>query len=189
MTHSPVWQAASAELYGNIHLDEGVSIWPKVVMRAEMNHISIGSYTNIQDFAMIHISSAPTPTIIGDYCSITHHCTIHGAKIGDNCLIGINAPIMDGAIIGSNSIVAGHTIVKEGSVIPENSIVAGVPGNIVATKNCYVPNRVNAMAYYENALAYAKGNHRRWSEIDYLKKIESWQDIFQSELDSRKTPT
>ena len=185
MPHNPTWQAASAELYGEIELGEGVSIWPKVVMRAEINHIGIGSYTNIQDFAMIHINSAPT--IIGEYCSITHHCTIHGAKIGNNCLIGINATIMDGANIGANSIVAGHTIVKEGTVIPENSIVAGVPGKVVATKNNYVANRVHAMAYFENALAYAIGNHRRWSENDYQEKIESWQATFQSELANTKS--
>ena len=94
---------------------------------------------------------------------------------------------MDQAIIGDNSIVAGHTIVTEGTVIPENSIVAGVPGKVVAAKNCYVPNRVNAMAYYENALAYAVGNHRRWSESDYQEKIESWQALFESELENRSS--
>ena len=82
----PVWQADSAELYGDIRLHEGVSVWPKVVMRAESDYIDIGAFTNIQDFTMIHI--ADCPTTIGAYCSITHHCTIHGATIGDNCLIG-----------------------------------------------------------------------------------------------------
>lgn len=185
MSHKPAWQADSAELYGEIRVSHGVSIWPNVVMRSEMNYINIGPYTNVQDFSMIHVSSVPT--IIGEYCSITHHCTIHAATIGDNCLIGINATIMDQAIIGDNSIVAGHTIVTEGTVIPENSIVAGVPGKVVATKNCYVPNRVNAMAYYENALAYAVGNHRRWSESDYQEKIESWQALFESELENRSS--
>ncbi len=155
-------------------------------MRAEMNHISIGSYTNVQDFAMIHVSSVPT--IIGEYCSITHHSTVHAATIGNNCLIGINATIMDRAIIGANSIVAGHTIVTEDTVIPENSIVAGIPGKVVASKNCYVANRVNAMAYHENAVAYSMGNHRRWSESEYQQKIESWQELFESELKSGDSP-
>ena len=97
---TPVWQADSAELFGGIELSEGVSIWSKVIMRAEVHYIKIGSFTNIQDFAMIHISSQET--VIGDFCSITHHSTIHGANIGDNCLIGINSTIMDRAIIGRN---------------------------------------------------------------------------------------
>ena len=121
--NGPIWLADSAELYGDIRLHEGVSVWPKVVMRAESDYIEIGAFTNIQDFTMIHI--ADCPTIIGAYCSITHHCTIHGATIGDNCLIGINATIMDRAVIGDNCIIAGHTIVTEDTVIPPNSIVAG----------------------------------------------------------------
>ena len=180
----PVWQADSAELFGDIELSEGVSIWPKVVMRAEVHYIKIGSFTNIQDFAMIHISSQET--VIGEFCSITHHSTIHGATIGDNCLIGINATVMDRAIVGSNSIVAGNTIVTEDSVFPDNSVIAGVPGRIIATKNNYVANRINAMAYYENAIAYSENNYRRWAEEDYQSKIDSWKNQFELELTSRE---
>jgi carbonic anhydrase/acetyltransferase-like protein (isoleucine patch superfamily) len=101
-----VWVHESSYLFGKLAIGEGSSVWPHVVMRAEMHHIEIGRMTNIQDFSMIHVGS-DTPTIIGDFCSITHHCTIHGATIGDSCLIGINATIMDGAVIGAGSIVAG----------------------------------------------------------------------------------
>ena len=167
------WQAPSAELYGDIRIEEGVSIWPNVVMRAEIHHIEIGAYTNVQDFVMIHIGNGPT--VIGKYCSLTHHCTIHGATIGDYCLIGINATVMDGACVGNNVIVAGHSIITEGTVIPENSIVAGVPGKVVAQRNSLIPNKLNALAYYENALAYAQGNYRRWSEPDYLSKAATWE--------------
>ena len=182
---TPVWQASSAELFGSITLSEGVSIWPKVVMRAESFFIKIGRLTNIQDFVMIHIGSHET--VIGEFCSITHHSTIHGATIGDNCLIGINATIMDRAIVGNNSIVAGNTIVTEDSVFPENSVIAGVPGKVIATKNNYVENRVNAMAYYENAIAFSKNNHRRWSEQDFQSKINGWRRQFESELGSSRS--
>ena len=158
----PIWQAPSAELYGKIEIAEGVSIWSNVVMRAESSHIEIGGFTNIQDFTMIHIADGPT--IIGEYCSITHHCTIHGATIGHNCLIGINATIMDGAVIGENSIVAGNILVREGAVIPPNSIVAGTPAKVKAQRNNFVANRLNALAYYDNGIAYSQGNHRVWSE-------------------------
>ena len=178
--NQPIWQADSAELFGTIELCEGVSIWPKVVMRAEIHFIKIGQFTNIQDFVMIHIGSHET--IIGEFCSITHHSTIHGATIGDNCLIGINATIMDRAVIGNNSIVAGNTIVKEDSIFPENSVIAGVPGKVIATKNNYVANRINAMAYYENAIAYSEQNYRRWSEQDYQDKVDSWKEQFESEI-------
>lgn len=166
----PIWQAASAELYGKIEISEGVSIWSNVVMRAESSHIAIGAYTNIQDFTMIHIADGPT--IIGDYCSITHHCTIHGATIRDNCLIGINATIMDGAVIGENCIVAGNSLVRERTVIPANSIVAGTPAKVIAQRNNFVANRLNAMAYFDNGLAYAQGNYRVWSEEAQSQRME-----------------
>ena len=124
----------SAYLYGKVYIGPGASIWPNVVTRAEMEEIRIGARTNIQDFVMIHVG-ARTPTIVGEDCSITHHVTLHGCEIGDRCLIGINATVMDGAKIGANSIVAGHTIVRENAVFPENSIIAGVPGKRVAERD------------------------------------------------------
>ncbi len=165
----PIWQAASAELYGKIEIADGVSIWSNVVMRAESSHIEIGAFTNIQDFTMIHIADGPT--VIGEYCSITHHCTIHGATIGDNCLIGINATIMDGAVIGENSIIAGNSLVREGAVIPANSIVAGTPAKVIAQRNNFVANRLNALAYYDNGIAYSQDNHRVWSEDEQQAKM------------------
>ena len=157
----PTWRAPGVQIYGNVRLGQGVTLWPNAVLRAEMHGIEVGAYTNVQDFVMVHIGVGPTQ--IGEYCSLTHHCTIHGATIGDYCLIGINATVMDNAVIGNNCIVAGHCIVSEGTVIPDNSVVAGVPGKVVASRNNYVANKLNAVSYYENGLAYAKGNHRRWS--------------------------
>ena len=165
--------APSAELYGEIELAQGASVWPQVVMRAEAAHIHVGAYTNIQDFVMIHFG-ADSPSVVGEYCSITHHATIHGADIGDRCLIGINATIMDGAVIGENSIVAGNSIVREGMRVPANSIVAGVPAKVIGQRNNAVANKLNALAYFENARAFAQGNHRRWSEPEYAEKMAQY---------------
>ena len=179
-SHPPSWQAPSVQLYGDIRLGQNVNLWPNVVMRAEIYHIEIGQYTNVQDFVMVHIGNGPS--IVGAYCSLTHHCTIHGATIGDNCLIGINATIMDGATIGDNCIVAGNCIVREGTQIPANSVVAGVPGKVVAEHNNYVANRMNAWAYHENALAYKVGNFRRWSDPDYVEKAIAYQQSTEAEF-------
>jgi len=165
---SPAFVHDSALLYGKIRVEEGASIWANVVARAELEEIVIGKQTNIQDFVMLHVGST-TGTYIGEACSITHHCTIHGCTIGDNCLIGINSTIMDGAVIGDNSIVAPHTLVREGVNIPPNSIVVGSPGRVAKTRNNFVANRINAFLYHKNALAYAEGNHRAWS-TDALKR-------------------
>ena len=157
----PAYVHDSAHLYGKVRIGENASIWVNVVARAEHREIVVSAYTNIQDFVMLHIGD-DTPTLIGSHCSITHHCTIHGCTIGDNCLIGIHSTIMDGCVIGDNCIVAGHTFLKEGTVIPPNSIVMGTPGAVTRTRNNFVRNRLNAYLYYRNALAYAKGDYREW---------------------------
>jgi carbonic anhydrase/acetyltransferase-like protein (isoleucine patch superfamily) len=149
----------TAYLYGKVYLGPGTSVWPNVVMRAEMQEIHIGARTNLQDFVMVHVG-ATTPTIIGEDCSITHHTTLHGCTVGDRCLIGINATLMDGCQIGDNSIVAGHTIVTEGKIFPANSIIAGVPGKLVGTRDHSEANLANADFYHRNALNYAQGIDR-----------------------------
>ena len=154
-----VWVHDSALIYGHVSIGPDSSVWPYVVMRSEMYHIEIGARTNIQDFVMVHVG-AGTPTIIGDDCSITHHATLHGCTIGDKCLIGINATIMDGAKIGNNCIVAGHSIVTEGSEFPDNSIIAGSPAKLVKTRDSGDANAMNAAFYVQNAKNYAKGLHR-----------------------------
>ena len=115
--------------------------------------------TNIQDFVMIH-EGAAHPTIIGEDCSITHHVTLHGCEIGDRCLIGIGAVIMDGAKIGDNSIVAGNAIVTEGAEFPPNSVIGGVPAKLLATRDNSEANLKNAEFYSANAAAYAAGSER-----------------------------
>lgn len=169
---NPAWIAPSAELYGDVRLAHGTSVWPKAVMRSEAAYIEVGEFSNVQDHVMVHFG-AGTPSIIGAYCSIAHHATVHGARIGDNCLIGINATVMDGAVIGDNSIIAGHCIVVEGTLIPPNSIVAGVPGKVVATRDNTISNKLNAWSYYRNAQAYARGEYRLWaSEAHKLEMAE-----------------
>lgn len=162
---SPAFIHPTAQLYGKITMAEGSSIWPYAVVRAEAHEVQIGKYSNIQDFVMIHIGWQ-TPTIIGEYCSITHHCTLHGCTIGNNVLVGINSTIMDGCVIGDNCIIAGHTFLKEGTVIPDNSIVMGSPGEAKKSRNNFVANRMNALYYHRNALAYQKGDHRAWNMDD-----------------------
>ncbi len=159
----PAFIHDTALIHGKVYIGPGVSVWPHVVMRAEMYEVRIGARTNIQDFVMVHVG-ALTPTIVGEDCSITHHVTLHGCEIGDRCLIGINATIMDGVKIGANSIVAGHSIVRENAAFPENSVIAGVPGKLVATRDNAQANLINARFYHRNALNYAQGIDRMSTE-------------------------
>jgi carbonic anhydrase/acetyltransferase-like protein (isoleucine patch superfamily) len=173
----------TAQIYGDVRIGRGSSVWINVAMRAEVFAIDIGAHTNIQDFAMIHVGAA-TPTVIGDYCSITHHCTIHGCTIEDNCLIGINATIMDGAVIGANSIVAGGAFVREGTVVPPNSIVMGMPARVTKTRNNWIANRLNAFLYEQNAEAYGRGDHRIWADRAGQDAVNKRMDALRAEFAS-----
>jgi len=178
---NPAFIHETAEIFGKVRIGEGVTIWPRVVIRAEAYENIIGPYTNIQDFAMVHIGNSKG-AIVGAHCSITHHVTVHGCTIGDNCLIGINATVMDNAVIGNNCIIAGHSIVPEGAQIPDNSIVAGVPGTIVKSRNNFVANRLNAFGYHYNGLAYARGEHRAWDGEVYVAAVAAEKASLIAEL-------
>ena len=161
------WVHPTAQIYGKVEIAADASVWPNVVMRAEGEFIRIGARTNIQDFVMIHYG-AGTPTIVGEDCSITHHVTLHGCRIGDRVLVGIGATIMDGCEIGDNCIIAGGAFLKEGTIIPPNSIVMGAPGKVVRERNNAAANAFNAWMYAQNAKAYARGEHRLWSSEAFL---------------------
>ena len=157
--HPDAFVHDTALIHGRVRIGANVSIWLHVVIRAEDREVVVGEGSNLQDFVMVHVGSG-APTIIGRNCSITHHVTVHGAEIGDDVLVGINATVMDGARIGAGSIVAGHAIVSERAAFPERSIVAGVPAKLIRERDSSEANRANADWYLRNARAYARGVHR-----------------------------
>jgi carbonic anhydrase/acetyltransferase-like protein (isoleucine patch superfamily) len=175
----------SALVYGRVKAHAGASIWCNVVIRSEAAHVEIGAGTNIQDFVMIHTDPG-RPVVIGAHCSITHHATIHGATIGNNVLIGINATVYGGAVIGDNSIVGQHAYVKDGTIVPPNSIVVGSPARIIREADNWLPNRLNAAFYYRNALAYAAGDHRAWEGPEFDAWLERTVAALQAEADARE---
>ena len=156
-----IFVAPTAQIFGNVQIGAESSIWPNVVIRAECQHVRVGRYTNLQDFVMIHVGFEHA-TEIGDFCSITHHSTIHGCKIEDDCLVGINAVVMDGAVIGRGSIIAGGAMIREDAKFAPGSIIAGVPAKQIGERDSARANRRNAWQYHWNAEAYKRGDHRAW---------------------------
>ena len=164
--HPTAWIAPSAQLFGRVTIGEGASVWHNAVLRAECHEIGIGRLTNVQDFVMVHVAYE-RPTLLGAFCSIAHHATIHGCTIEEECLVGIGATIMDGAVVGRGSIVAGGAFVTEGTIIPPHSIVAGVPAKVRKTRDASRDNRLNAWLYHRNADHYRRGLHRAWDGPEY----------------------
>jgi carbonic anhydrase/acetyltransferase-like protein (isoleucine patch superfamily) len=176
--HPSAWIAPSALLSGAVEIGADVSVWHNAVMRAECCEISVGRMTNIQDFVMIHVAF-DSPTRIGEFCSITHHATVHGCTIEDHCLVGINAVVMDGAVIGRGSIIAGGALVPEGRTYPPGSVIAGIPAKVIAQRDSARANRVNAWVYHRNAQRTRAGDQRAWTGEEYA----SWLAAKRAEVE------
>ncbi len=129
---SSVFIAETAQVIGDVKIGKNSSVWFGSVLRGDIEKISIGEGTNIQDLSVCH-SDPGTPCIIGNNVTVGHRCIIHGCTISDNCLIGMGAIIMNGAKIGKGSIIAAGSVVLENQEIPPYSLVTGIPGKIKKT--------------------------------------------------------
>jgi len=123
---SGIFIAPSADIIGKVILKENVNIWYQCVARGDVNTITIGKNTNVQDLSMLHVTK-DFALNIGAQVSIGHSVTLHGCTIEDHCLIGMGATIMDGAYIGANSVVAGGSVVPPGKKFPPKSMIMGNP--------------------------------------------------------------
>lgn len=149
--------ADSATISGDVKVGEDSSVWFGAVIRAEVDSITIGTMSCVQDNAMLH-ADYDCPVTLGDRVSVGHNAIVHGAKVEDDVIIGMHATVMNGAHIKKGSLIAAGALVKENTVIPERSLVAGVPGKIVRTldEDTYQHILDNAKVYVEDAKEYAK---------------------------------
>ncbi|HWH97226.1 MAG TPA: gamma carbonic anhydrase family protein, partial [Pseudolysinimonas sp.] len=123
------WIAPNATVIGKVRIAADANVWFGAVIRGDIDEITLGERSNLQDNAVIH-TDAGIPTVIGADVSIGHGAVVHGCVVEDGCLIGMNSTVMNGAVIGTHSLVAAGALVLEGTVIPPRSLVAGVPGKV-----------------------------------------------------------
>ena len=111
----------------------------------------------------IHVSTG-FPVTIGRDVSLGHNCTVHGATIGDDCIIGINSVVLNGSDIGSGSIIGANAFVKEGMKIPKGSVVVGTPGRIIreGDESLLEKIRFNASTYHKMRDDYKAGKYERY---------------------------
>ena len=126
-----VYIAETATVIGDVILSDEVNIWFGAVIRADMHFIRIANRTNIQDNAVVHVTTAVSPTHIGSGVTVGHGAIIHGCTIEDDCMIGMSATVMDDAVIGKGSLVGAGSLVPPNMKIPPKSLVVGVPCKIV----------------------------------------------------------
>ncbi len=150
MIDTTVFIADGARIIGRVDIDEYSSIWYNAVIRGDKAKIGIGRYSNVQDCCIIH-GSENFPVRIGDYVTIGHGAKVHGADIGDNCMIGMGAILLNGVRINENSVVAAGSIVTEAKSFPPNSLILGTPATVVRTLNSDEIESIkqNALEYKE----------------------------------------
>lgn len=124
---------SSSILVGDITLGDDVSIWPLVAARGDVNSITIGARTNIQDGSVLHVTRKSinnpdgNPLIIGDDVTIGHLCMLHGCTLGNRILVGMGAIIMDGAVIQDDVFIGAGTLVPPNKVLESGFLYVGNP--------------------------------------------------------------
>jgi carbonic anhydrase/acetyltransferase-like protein (isoleucine patch superfamily) len=121
------WVSEAAYVVGDVELDEGASVWPGAVIRADFAPIRIGRNTVIEDNSVIHTGE---PTVIGDDVIVGHGVVLHCAGVGSSCLIGNRATLLDGAVLGDLCLVAAGSVLLNGVVVPDRSFVVGTPARV-----------------------------------------------------------
>lgn len=144
----------SADIIGDVTLGEESSIWFNVTIRGDVNRITIGDRSNVQDNVCIHVMNQTGPTFIGNEVTIGHGAVVHGCTIKDRVLIGINATILDKAVIEPDVIVAAGTLVPPNKTLESGYLYMGSPAK--AARKLSKEEIASIRKYSQNYVKYSR---------------------------------
>jgi carbonic anhydrase/acetyltransferase-like protein (isoleucine patch superfamily) len=127
----------SAVVIGKVSLADDASLWPMAVARGDVNSISVGARSNIQDLSMLHVthdgpySPGGAPLTIGADVTVGHQCILHACSIGDRCLIGMGSIVMDAAVVESDVLLGAGSLVSPGKRLESGHLYRGSPAQKV----------------------------------------------------------
>lgn len=124
------WVHSSAHVIGRVAIGAESSVWFGSVVRGDIHDIRIGCRTNLQDLCVAHVTRDRFATFIGDDVTVGHRAVLHGCRVGDRCLIGIGAILMDGVEVAADSMVAAGALVSPGTQVPSGVVVMGRPARV-----------------------------------------------------------
>ena len=150
--------APGAALVGEVTIGRNASVWFNATLRGDMEPITIGAESNVQDACVVHVDHG-RPTTIGDRVTLGHGAIVHASVLEDDVLIAMKAVVLSGCHIGRNSLIGAGAVVPEGTRVPEGSLVFGVPGRVVRQLRPDEVERIhaNARAYVDLSRAYRDG--------------------------------
>jgi carbonic anhydrase/acetyltransferase-like protein (isoleucine patch superfamily) len=137
-----VFIARGAIVLGDVQLAKDASVWYNAVIRGDVERISIGEATNIQDLSMIHADQG-YPCVVGSRVTVGHRVILHGCTVEDDCLIGMGAILLNGVRVGKGSIIGAGAVLLEGTEVPLGSLVVGIPGRVVRQVDKVMTDRVD----------------------------------------------
>ena len=123
--------APSADVIGDVVLGAYTSVWFNATVRGDIHRIRVGSECNVQDNAVLHVTSGTGPLEIGDRVTIGHSAVVHACTVESHVLIGMGAIILDNAVIGKHSVIGAKALVTSRTVIPPRSLVLGSPAKVI----------------------------------------------------------
>lgn len=158
--HPTAWVHGSAQLLGDVHLAEEVSVWPTAVLRGDCGAIRVGSLTNVQDGSVLHASLGVSQTTVGSKCTVGHRVVLHGCRIGNRCLIGMGSILLDDVELGDECFVAAGSLVTPGKKFEARSFLAGAPAKRVreVTERELAAIDHGWRTYQQLAASYRAGN-------------------------------
>lgn len=159
--HQSVFVAEGARVIGDVEIGQDSSVWFNAVLRGDVHYIRIGSRSNIQDNSVLHVTHEKYPCIIGSDVTIGHQAIVHACTVGDFCLIGMGAIVLDNAKLGNHCLIAAGSLVLENFEVPEGFLVAGVPARIKRSLTEDEKRHMKQSAL--NYVAYAR-SHRMASD-------------------------
>jgi carbonic anhydrase/acetyltransferase-like protein (isoleucine patch superfamily) len=158
--HPDAFVAPNATVLGDVTVEKDASIWYGCVVRGDLEPVTIGQASNIQDLTIIH-TDEKLPALIGARVGVGHRSLLHGCVIEDDCLIGMGAILLSGSVIGAGSVVAAGALVTEGTRIPQGSLVMGAPARVVRSVDDELRRRIQHTAneYIAFARAHRAGEY------------------------------
>ena len=143
--HESAFIAASADVIGRVTIHEQASVWYNTTLRGDLNDITIGPRSNVQDNVVIHLADN-YGCHVGELVTVGHSAILHACEVKDEVLIGMGAIILDGSVIGERSIIGAGALVTGGTIIPPGSLVLGSPAKVVRTLSLDEQSKVKSWA-------------------------------------------
>ncbi len=156
LIHATAFIAPGAVVVGEVLLDAETNVWFGAVLRGDVESITIGARTNIQDGSLVHTSHG-FPVVVAEEVTVGHGAVIHGAQVGRHTLIGIRATLLDGVVVGERSVVAAGSLLPPGKVYPPGVLIMGSPARVVRElrEEEIAATRRSVANYVTRARAYA----------------------------------